>query len=301
MITVEKKVDELLHGSVDFHMHSHMSPAYHWNLMEIGRRSMAVGIRAVVVKNHFYGFSHEQCHMANNILGADMFYASLVLGKTTGGICKAPVERFLHFSGTNKIVEMPVFDSARHLVFFGKPADSGFQVIDGDKPAPGLMEVLELIARHDLVLKTGHISPNESLALIRLAKQAGVEKIVVTHATGTPVMASVRQQVEMASQGALIEHCVVKFLPVSILRNTKNAVHNDPETKIGDLDYLEKSIREVGPSHCIIGTDSGQVYHPYPHELFKYFLCLLLELGFSDEEISRMARENPCRLLGIKR
>jgi hypothetical protein len=252
----------------------------------------------VVVKN-LYGFSHEQCHMANNLLETDMFYASLVLGKTTGGIRKAPVEQFLQFGGTNKIVEMPVFDSARHLSFFGKPADSGIQVIDGDKPAPGLIEALELIARHDLVLKTGHISPRESLALIRLAKQAGVEKIVVTHATGTPVMASVRDQVEMASRGALIEHCVVKFLPVSILRNTTSAVHSDPETKIGDLGYLKESIREVGPNHCILGTDSGQMYHPYPHELFKYFFYLLLELGFSYEEIGRMARDNPGRLLGI--
>ena len=133
-----------------------------------------------------------------------------------------------------------------------------------------------------------------------MAKDVGVKKIVVPHATGTPVMASIRQQVEMASLGALIEHCVVKFLPVSILRNTKSAAHLDPETKIGDLAYLKASIREVGPNHCILGTDSGQTYHPYPHELFKYFFFLLLELGFSYEEISQMARENPCRLLGIK-
>ena len=86
----ENKIDETMRGSVDFHMHSHMSPAFHWNLAEIGRRSQAAGLRAVVVKN-LYGFSHEQCHMANQMMGNDMFYASLVLGKTTGGICTACV------------------------------------------------------------------------------------------------------------------------------------------------------------------------------------------------------------------
>lgn len=36
-------------------------------------------------------------------------------------------------------------------------------------------------------------------------------------------LASVSEQVETASLGAMIEHCVVKFQPVSILRNTKSA------------------------------------------------------------------------------
>lgn len=295
---MESKVEETLQGSVDFHMHAHMSPAYHWDLVEIGRHLMTAGLRAVVVKN-LYGFSHEQCHVANKLMEMDMFYASLVLGKTTGGIRKAPVEQFVQFGGTNKIVEMPVFDSARHLSFFGKPADTGIKVFDGDKPDSELMAVLEVIARHDLVLKTGHISPLESIALIKMAKAAGVEKIVVTHATGTPVMATIPQQVEMASLGALIEHCVVKFLPVSILRNTKSAVQIDPEAKIGDLGYLKESIRAVGPKHCILGTDSGQMYHPFPHELFRYFFYLLLELGFTPEEIGKMSRENPCRLLNL--
>jgi len=298
MTAIEKKVDEILHGSVDFHIHSHMSPSYHWDLMEIGRQSLAAGLRAVLIKN-LYGSSHEQCHMANKIMGMDMFYATLVLGHTTGGIRRAAVEKFVQFGGNNKIVEMPVFDSARHLSFFGKPDDSGLKVIEVDRSTGELTAVLELIARHDLVLKTGHISPEESIALIRIAKEAGIKKIVVTHATGTPVMATIEQQVEMASLGALIEHCVVKFLPVSILRNSKSAAHPDSNPKIGDLAYLKDSIRAVGPNHCILGTDSGQAYHPYPHELFRYFVYLLLELGFSYEEIGQMARENPCQLLDL--
>jgi len=51
----------------------------------------------------------------------------------------------------------------------------------------------------------------------------GIRKIVVTHATGAPVMASVDEQIEMAKMGTIIEHCIVKYLPVSILRNRKNA------------------------------------------------------------------------------
>lgn len=299
MPDIEEQIEEILQGSVDFHMHSHMSPGYHWDLAEIGRRCMSAGMRAVVVKN-LYGFSHEQCHTANKLIGKNIFYASLVFGKTTGNVNEASVEQFSQFGETNKIVEMPVFDSFRHMMYLGKPADSGIKVIDNGKPVACLIEVLEIIARKNLVLKTGHISPQESIALIRIAKEVGVQNIVVTHATGTPVMATVKQQEEMASMGAFIEHCIVKFLPLSIWRSNKNIDHYHPEAPIGDLNYLKESIKTIGPERCVLGTDSGQVYHPYPHELFKYFIALLLDMEFSFEEVKKMAGENSCRLLGIK-
>jgi hypothetical protein len=298
MTDMEQIVKDILLGSVDFHMHAHMSPDYHWNLVKLAEQYKEQGVRAVVVKNLF-GSSHEQCHIANQTIGENFFYASLVLGKVTGNINRAPVETFIALGGANKIVEMPVFDAAWHMQYGGKPSHLGIKIFDGDKPCPGLIEVLEFIAEHNLVLKTGHVSPDESISLIKAAKKVGVEHIVVTHATGAPVMASIGQQAEMASMGALIEHCLIKFLPVSILRNTCSADHHDSKPKIGDLTYLKDSIRTVGPHRCVLGTDSGQTYHPLPHDLFRYFVYLLLELGFSNEEIGRMARENSCRLLGI--
>ncbi len=293
-----EKIMEVLQGSIDFHVHSHMSPDYYWNLMEIGTQAASIGMRAIVVKN-VYGSSHEQCNIANKLLGKDMFYGSLVLGKLTGGINPAVVSQFASFGGTNRVVEMPVFDSVQHMLLHGEPADSGIWVIKNSKPTPGVLEVLEIIARDKLVLKTGHISPQESIGLIRLAKEIGVKQVVVTHAAGAPVMASVEEQVKMASMGAVIEHCLAKFLPISVWKNTQRLMKLDSGSKLTDLKQLKESIREVGPNRCIIATDSGQVNQPLPHEQMKYFVCLLFEMGFSFEEIRTMAGDNPTRILDI--
>lgn len=296
---IEGKGRKILEGSVDFHIHSHMSPDYHWNLVEISKQAMSIGVQALVIKN-LYGSSHEQCNMANKMLGKDILYASLVLGKSTGGLNVTAVDQFARFGKMNRIVEMPVFDSSQHVFLLGKPAELGISVIKNGKPTPGLLEVLDVVAQYELVLKTGHISPQESLALIKIAKERGVNHVVVTHATGGPVMASVEEQVEMAGMGAVIEHCLAKFLPISVWRNTKRLIKYDSGPKLGDLEYLRESILKVGPERCLLGTDSGQTFNPYPHELFEYFIYLLLEMGFSFEEVRTMAKDNPCRILGIK-
>ena len=53
-----------------------------------------------------------------------------------------------------------------------------------------------------MILATGHLSPGEGLALIREAKKAGVEKIVVTHPAATFVNYSVDQMREALNLGA---------------------------------------------------------------------------------------------------
>jgi hypothetical protein len=180
----------------------------------------------------------------------------------------------------------------------GLPDDQGVVVFRDSQPVPGLPEILKMVGERNMVLKTGHIHPRESLLLIRLARDAGVEKIVVTHASGSPVMATPKEQKEMADLGALIEHCLIKFLPVSLLRNIKR-YPNWEGIAFGHLDYLKASLESVGPGRCIAATDGGQIYNPSPLELVIYFLYLLQELGCSTEETRMMVRDNPRRMLGI--
>ncbi len=51
----------------------------------------------------------------------------------------------------------------------------------GGQLLPEVLEVLKVIAKHDLGLSTGHVSPAEVLMMIRAAKAAGVNKIYVQH------------------------------------------------------------------------------------------------------------------------
>jgi hypothetical protein len=294
----EEKIRQILQGSVDFHVHAHMSQDFEWNLVEIGTQATSIGMRAIVIKN-LYGSSHEQCNMANKILGKDIFYATLVLGRVTGGINATAVKQFALSGATNLIVEMPVFDAAHHLLSSNEHADPGINVIKNGEPSPGVIDVLDVVYQNNLVLKTGHISPQESIALIKIAKDIGVKQVVVTHATGAPVIASVEQQMEMVTMGAVIEHCLVKFLPDNVWKHSKRLVRCSSEPKLGDLEYLKESIRNIGADHCLISTDSGLLCGLSPHEQFKYFIYLLLTMGFSVEDVRTMAKDNPRKILGI--
>jgi hypothetical protein len=297
MNELSESIRKNLQGAVDFHLHFHEGEGYRSNLMEMAEHATSAGMSAIVIKNLF-GTSQEACHIANKHLGRTVLYPSLTLGRTTGGLNPSAVDHFSKADPANRIVEMPVFDSLHEVRLRGVSDDQGVAVFWDNQPASGLSETLNMLAERTMVLKTGHIAPAESLQLIRLARDAGVEKIVVTHATGSPVMATPKEQKEMADLGALIEHCLIKFLPISRLRNIKR-FPNWKGTAFGDLDYLKASLESVGPERCIAATDAGQIYNPSPLESFIYLLSLLEELGCSAEEMRKMVGNNPRRMLGI--
>jgi len=292
-----KSIRENVQGAVDFHLHSHEGEGYRRNLVEIAEEASSGGMSALVIKNVF-GTSQEACHVANKQLGRTFLYPSLTLGRTTGGLNPSAVDHFSKADPTNRVVEMPVFDSLHEVRLRGLSEDQGVAILRDGQPAPGLAQILKMVAERNIVLKTGHTAPAEILQLIRLARDASVKRIVVTHATGSPVMATPEEQKEMADLGALIEHCLVKFMPISRLRNIKRFPKWEG-TAFGDLDYLKASLESVGPERCIAATDAGQLYNPSPLESFIYLLYLLEELGCSAEEIKMMTTSNPRKMLDI--
>jgi hypothetical protein len=295
---IDEKVRDVLRGSIDFHVHTSLFTGDTWDLVEIGRGIESIGMQGVVLKN-LQGSSDNLCSLANRALGARRFYGSLVLGEATDGINPSAVKNFADAGDWNGVVEMPVNDSFHHNFLWGKGIDHGLRAMIGSKPTPGVHEVLEIIAQRELILKTGHIAPQESIDLIRLATSIGVKRIIVTHATGAPVMAGINEQVAMASQGAVIEHCLGKFLPLSVWKHSTRLVNYGSDIRIGDLNYLKESINAVGHHRCLIATDASQLSKLYPHHQFRYFLYLLFEMGFSYEAVRTMAKDNPRRILGF--
>ena len=54
---------------------------------------------------------------------------------------------------------------------------------DRGRPLPEVFPILETIKQHDMVLATGHLSAKESMALVDEARNLGIHRIVVTHAS----------------------------------------------------------------------------------------------------------------------
>ena len=149
---------------------------------------------------------------------------------------------------------------------------------------PAVKQVIALVAKHGLVLATGHSAPAEALMLLREGRRQGVQHMVVTHAMNAPVLMDVPQMQEAAKLGAFIE-----FVGGSLAAK-------DADARIGR--YAD-AIRRVGPEFCILSSDLGQQGNALPPDGFGAFLAALRAKGLSEEDIDRMSKRNPARLLGL--
>jgi hypothetical protein len=155
-------------------------------------------------------------------------------------------------------------------------------VDDRGEPVPELIEVLRVIARHDLVLATGHLSRDEIFAVVDAALDAGVGTIVVTHPEFPSQRISPADQQELAARGALMER-----------------TFTTPYTGKCGWDDIFEATRAVGARHTVWGTDLGQVFNPPVEDGLALMADRFLEAGFTREEVRIMAVENTRRLAGV--
>jgi hypothetical protein len=150
------------------------------------------------------------------------------------------------------------------------------EVVDSDHTvlAP-VRQVLQVLARHDMVLATGHLSGPEILAVVRAAREEGVRRVVVTHPEFTSQRLSVPVQRELASQGALLERCFTT-----------------PHTGKVSWSDLFDNIRQVGPQHSVLSSDLGQPFNPPVEDGLALFADRLLQAGFTEAEVHTMAVTN---------
>jgi hypothetical protein len=61
-----------------------------------------------------------------------------------------------------------------------------------------------------------------------------------------------------------------------------------------------RTMREIGPERCIIGSDFGQVMHVNSLDGMRIFLRGLLGFGMTRDEIFTMIRDNPAKLMWLE-
>ena len=60
---------------------------------------------------------------------------------------------------------------------------------------------------------------------------------------------------------------------------------------------LAEAIRETGPDRCVLTTDFGQPENPAPAEGMRMAIASLLQAGLTSEEVTKVVKDNPLRLL----
>ena len=283
-----------LRGVIDFHVHSGPdSFTRSVTDIEIAQIAKAGGMRAIVLKNHFT-MTADRAWLAERLTGMRC-YGGVVLNRSVGGLNAEAIRRMVTFTGARgKVVWLPTFDAKNHVQRF-KEQRPFVEVVRDGKPVAALEPILALAAKHQLVLQTGHSSAEECLLLVRAARAAGVERILITHAMADPIRMTTPQMREAAKLGAMLECVWLSNLqgPRSHLKSMRHWKH------VSTADYA-RAIKAVGAAHFVIASDLGQYLNPIHTDGLKSFLFELREAGISEQEILLMSQRNPAKLLGLK-
>jgi hypothetical protein len=273
-----------LAGVIDIHVHcAPDSTPRSIDAIDLARLAARRGMRGLVLKNHYQPTASLAYIVRKEVPGIEVF-GGVDLNLSVGGMNPFAVEHMAATTGGyGRFVWMSTFDSEAQ-VRYSKQDRPFVRVAQNGQLLPETRQVIAVIAKHNLVMATGHTSAEEALLLIREARAQGVKHMVVTHAMLQPIHMSDAQMVEAAKMGAYIE-----FVYNGLIGSYKEFTFKD----------YARAIRSVGVEHCILSSDMGQPGNPlHPDGLVALFDGLRKE-GITQAEIDRMAKENPARLLGL--
>lgn len=270
-------------GMIDIHWH--LGPATFQSIdrsldaLDAARIAKKHGMRAIVYKQHYLETA-SWAYLVSRVVPGIQIFGGIALNRSVGGLNPVAVENVATFpNGVGRVVYMPTFESEHYNP--GSPV--AVPISKDGKLLPEVYEILDIMARYDMGLSTGHSSPEESLMLIRAAKEAGVDRVYVQHPLLSRVGMSIETQKEAAQLGALLEYVLGE------------ATGSDEE-----FEHWAASIREVGPENVVISSDFGQRGRMIPTDGFRVVLPRLKEAGFTQSEIDMMTKRNPARFIGLE-
>src|SRR6266849_414995 len=299
VISVSDAAWRALEGAYDLQVH--VGPdviARRIDDIDCAREFLAHGMKGFVLKSHYIQ-TGERAQVVTKAVPGSKVFGAITLNHSVGGLNPVAVE-IAGRSGC-KIVWMPTVDAKNETA--GR-LDGGSQKLPfwakiqrelaAEGISPPLLSVidelgelidsarrcLERIAKHNMILATGHLGRREIFALVRGAKQMGLKKVLVTHAEFPSQSLTGDEQKALADMGALIEHCFTTTYTAKATWESAFA-----------------NIRKTGVSRSVISTDLGQTINPPVAEGFAMFAQRLLDAGFSPGEVRTMAVTNPTRLV----
>lgn len=282
----------LLRGAYDLHLHCSPDVVPRaQDLYDLAIAAEAAEMAGIGLKDHTTS-TVGRCHALNRQFPkGPRFFSAIALNPPLGGLNPSAVQAAMS-SGVD-IVYLPTYSAAHHIETLGKDVtpvphpESGpeeLRVTDSaGNVVPEVQAIVRMVAAHDAVLATGHVSPAESLATLQFARAMGVRRLVVTHASQSVPDMSVDDQLAAVELGAMIEHC---FLAVT-----------DCCPAARPIEILVEQIRAVGPEHVILSSDFGQPANGPPIEAFGKHVGRLMEFGFDPQALQMMLCDNPRRIV----
>ena len=281
----QKLTDPALVGAIDLHAH-HGPDSYarQWDAFEVAKLAKERGMRGVVLKNHWTETAGLALLVRKYGTQGIEVFGSITLDTPVGGVNPMALRYMADVEGNlGRIVWMPTHDS-EHEVNYNKETRAKAVASRNGKLIPEVLEVLDLIKERDLTLATGHLTPEEVLMVMAEAKQRGITRIIVTH----PMLGaqftnmSLPQMQEAVKLGGAIEV-------------TAGALSRDGAAKTRAIE----AIKTLGTQNVFVASDSGLVGTPNHPDALAMAAKSLRAAGFSEQDLNRMFKETPARLVGL--
>jgi Family of unknown function (DUF6282) len=291
---------ELLRGAYDTHIH--VGPDVVERKIDdisLARQFEALGMAGFVLKSH-YTSTAERASVVRAAVPGIQALGAIVMNRAVGGMNPLAVEIAAREGA--RTVWMPTVDSvneshereappgAKVPVWVRLQLDLREQGIeietvpvvdDSGGILPETREVLAMIARHEMLLATGHLGRDEIFAVVDAALEEGVREIVITHPEFPSQDLSREDQAALEQRGALLERCFTT-----------------PHTGKISWDAWIENIRATGPENSVLSTDLGQVFNPEVQDGMALMVDRLLDAGFDEQEVHVMAVVNTRRVAG---
>jgi hypothetical protein len=292
---------ELVRGGFDPHVH--IAPDFaprRITDLELAERCLELGLAGFGLKSHYTATAERAAVVTAAVPGIKAL-GTITLNHAVGGLNATAVEVAARQGA--RIVWLPTVSSENEIgeVEHADPDGNvpvwvrfeldlraagvhpqAVPVVDANgDPLPELLEVIDVVARHDLALATGHLSRDEIFTVVAAAVAANVKTIVVTHPEFPSQRISPEDQAALAEKGALMERAFTT-----------------PYTGKCTWDEIFDATRAVGARSTVWGSDLGQRFNPPVEDGLAIMADRFLEAGFTDEEVRTMAVDNTRRLAG---
>jgi hypothetical protein len=286
-----ERARSLVAGAYDLHVH--LAPDVlprRIDDLTLAARFAEVGLAGFALKSH-YTSTAERAQVVSTQVPGVRVVGTLTLNSAVGGMNALAVEIAAREGA--RIVWMPSVDSPAETAGRTEPKAGdkvpqwarlqhelrglglGIEPVHVTDPAgrllPETRDVLRAIARHGLVLATGHLARDDTFAVVDGALEEGVAEIVVTHPEFPCQDFSIEDQRALAGRGCLLERCL-----------------STPWSGKTTWEHVFDGVRAVGVERSLFSSDFGNPDYPAVEDGLALWADRLLGAGFDEGEVREM-------------
>ena len=286
-------IDRDLDGVIEMHVHADPDVrARCIDQLTLTRQCRQNGYRGVMYKCHDF-ITNDIAYLLRAMVPGIEVFGGIALNRNYGDTVNVQAAKMAtqvtgHYC---RCIWMPTYQSAFDQKSKG---GVGVPVLDEQgKVLPEVVKVMELCADADIIFATGHSSPDECVVLTAKAKEVGVKKTVVTHASQAPWKLTMEQARICIDNGAYLEHCVLPYFkgPHAVVPGYRNQKQVPMEEFAA---YIA-----LAPDRQYISTDLGQALNPNPIDGMRTFITGLRKVGVKEDVLTLVSKTVPARLLGL--